>query len=106
MVLARMAGDELIQVINLHHARAGLYFQLLANQWVRHRVEVLVVLDVVVYSHPDFLDVNVLVAMFRQRTQHRFIQRLREQSLSFKRFKLAVTTPRQFLERLVIELPQ
>ena len=54
------------------------------------------VFNMVVHTHPDFLDIHVLIRVHWQGTKHRLVQHL----------KLAVTTARQFLEGFVVELYQ
>ena len=75
-----MRGDALAAVEDLDRARRDARPHLLAQQLVRHRVVVLVDLDVVVEPDPAFLPFGKDVGLGRQRLERRPLELLEQRA--------------------------
>ena len=62
-ITARVTGDPLSLMVDHYGAVGGLDFDGLLHQVVRHRVIVLVVLDVVIDMHAGLFDIGILVRL-------------------------------------------
>ena len=80
-----MGGDALAAMEQLDGARRDPRPHLLAEQLMRHRVVVLVDLDVVVEPEPAFLPLGVHVGLGRQRLERRALDLLEQRARGSRR---------------------
>ena len=91
-----MAGHGPALEVQLDEGVAGVQFQALAHVLMRHRVMMLLVLDVIVDVDLHGLDVDVLIRLSGQGAQHGLIQL----------FERLAPVARQLLEGALVQVRQ